>query len=343
MTWQEAPKSVTADHMAAAPNLSIVVPCFNEAEVLPETLRRLEDLIARLRSSGRISAASRIFFVDDGSRDRTWPLIRQAVDAGNPVVGVKLSRNRGHQIALIAGLDASDGDAVVSIDADLQDDVSAIEPMLAKFEQGADIVYGVRRSRDGDSSFKRGSAQAFYRLLGFLGVETVPDHADFRLMSRRAVKALAEYREVNLYLRGMVPLLGFPSETVLYDRQERFAGQSKYPLRRMIGLAANAVTSFSIMPLRLISVLGFAVSLATIVLGLWIFLAALARAQLVPGWASTVLPIYFLGGVQLIGIGIIGEYIGKLYLESKRRPRYFIDQIHRRTPGASEPRMTPER
>ena len=270
-------------------------------------------------------------------------LLREAVDAGRPVVGLKLSRNRGHQTALIAGLDASDGDAVVSVDADLQDDITAIETMLAKYEQGADIVYGVRRSRDGDSLFKRSSAHGFYRLLGLLGVETVPDHADFRLMSRRAVEALSEYREVNLYLRGMVPLLGFRSDTVLYDRHERFAGQSKYPLRRMIGLAVDAVTSFSIMPLRLISALGLLVSFATIVLGLWIMFAALTHAQLVPGWASTVLPIYFLGGVQLISIGIIGEYIGKLYLEAKRRPRYFIDQVHRRTPDASERQTTAER
>lgn len=321
--------------MAASPNLSIVVPCYNEAEVLPETLRRLEALLVELQARGRISTASSIFFIDDGSRDDTWPMIAQAVDSGSPVVGVRLSRNRGHQVALIAGLEAADGDAVISIDADLQDDVSAIEQMLEKFEQGADIVYGVRRSRDGDSLFKLGSAKAFYRLLSMLGVETVSDHADFRLLSRRAVNALAEYQEVNLYLRGIIPLLGFRSETVFYDRHERFAGQSKYPLRRMVGLGLNAITSFSILPLRLISAIGFAVSLATLVLGAWILVGALTHAQLVPGWASTVLPIYFLGGVQLIGIGIIGEYVGKLYLESKRRPRYFIDRIHRRIPDAS--------
>jgi glycosyltransferase involved in cell wall biosynthesis len=321
--------------MAALPNLSIVVPCYNEAEVLPETLRRLEGLLTGLKARGRISTASSIFFVDDGSRDDTWSFIAHAVDAGSPVVGVRLSRNRGHQIALIAGLEAADGDAVISIDADLQDDVSAIEQMLEKFEQGADIVYGVRRSRDGDSLFKLGSAKAFYRLLRLLGVETVSDHADFRLLSRRAVNALAEYQETNLYLRGIIPLLGFRSETVYYDRHDRFAGQSKYPLRRMVGLGLNAITSFSILPLRLISALGFAVSLATLVLGAWILVGTLTNAQLVPGWASTVLPIYFLGGVQLIGIGIIGEYVGKLYLEAKRRPRYFIDRIHRRTPDTS--------
>lgn len=329
--------------MDASPNLSIVVPCFNEAEVLPETLRRLEALLKKLVAEGRISRASSIFLVDDGSSDQTWPLIERAVDEGRPVTGVRLSRNRGHQTALIAGLEASDGDAVVSIDADLQDDVAAIEQMLAKYEQGADIVYGVRRNRDGDSLFKRNTAMGFYRLLRLLGVETVSNHADFRLMSRRAVDALGEYQEVNLYLRGMIPLLGFRTDTVLYDRQERFAGESKYPLRRMIGLAANAVTSFSIMPLRVISVLGFLVSLATLLLAIWILVGALTHAQLVPGWASTVLPIYFLGGVQLIGIGIIGEYVGKLYLEAKRRPRYFIDRIHRRKPDASGSGRTAER
>lgn len=322
--------------MASPPNLSIVVPCYNEAEVFPETLRRLEELRGGLVAGGRIAPASTIFFVDDGSRDDTWALITRAVDAGSPVAGIRLSRNRGHQIALIAGLDASDGDAVVSIDADLQDDVAAIAPMLEKFAEGADIVYGVRRRRDGDSYFKKTTARTFYRLLNMLGVETVSDHADFRLMSRRAVDALADYQEVNLYLRGMIPLLGFRSETVLYDRHERFAGQSKYPLRRMIGLAANAITSFSVLPLRLISALGIVVSLATVAFGFWTLLGALLHRDLVPGWASTVLPIYFLGGIQLIGIGIIGEYVGKIYLEAKRRPRYFIDQTCRRTRDTSE-------
>lgn len=322
--------------MASPPNLSIVVPCYNEAEVFPETLRRLEELLGSLVASGRISSASTVFFVDDGSRDDTWPLIMRAVDAGSPVAGVRLSRNRGHQIALIAGLEASDGDAVVSIDADLQDDVAAIAAMLEKFSEGADIVYGVRRRRDGDSYFKKTTAKTFYRLLHMLGVETVSDHADFRLMSRRTVDALARYQEVNLYVRGLVPLLGFRTATVLYDRNERFAGQSKYPLRRMLGLAFNAITSFSIMPLRLISALGIIVSIATVTFGFSILLGALVNRNLVPGWASTVLPIYFLGGIQLIGIGIIGEYVGKIYLEAKHRPRYFIEQVCRRTRDISE-------
>lgn len=326
--------------MPAAPSLAIVVPCFNEQEVLPETLRRLEALMAGLVAERRISSASSILLVDDGSTDSTWALIGQAVEAGRPVIGLRLSRNRGHQTALVAGLEAADADAVVSIDADLQDDVAAIPQMLAKFAQGAEIIYGVRRRRDGDSRFKRFSARTFYGLLGLFGVESVPDHADFRLMSRRAVAALTQHPEVNLYLRGMIPLLGFRTDQVLYDRQARLAGQSKYPLRRMIGLALNAVTSFSILPLRLISLIGIIVSLATLLFALWVLLGALRHNQLVPGWASTVLPIYFLGGLQLIGLGIAGEYIGKIYLETKRRPRYFIDQIHRRTPDASEPERT---
>ena len=324
MREQETKWAVTAERMDSIPSLSIVVPCFNEAEVLPETLRRLEALLGKLHAEGRISADSSIFCVDDGSRDETWAFICEAADRGSPVVGVRLSRNRGHQTALIAGLEASDGDVVVSIDADLQDDISAIDPMLDAFVRGADIVYGVRRSRDGDSVFKRASARFFYSLLKRLGVETVSDHADFRLMSRRAVDALVEHREVNLYLRGMIPLLGFRSETVPYDRHDRFAGTSKYPLRRMIGLAINAITSFSIMPLRMISVLGFMVSLVTLFLAAWILFASFTHSQLVPGWASTVLPIYFLGGVQLIGIGVLGEYLGRIYDEVKHRPQYIV-------------------
>ncbi|WP_421692936.1 glycosyltransferase family 2 protein [Aestuariivirga sp.] len=325
--------------MLSPPNLSIVVPCYNEAEVLPETIRQLERLLEQLAGQQRISSESRIFLVDDGSGDATWSLIAGAVEAGRPVVGVKLSRNRGHQIALIAGLEAADGDVVVSIDADLQDDLAAVGLMLAKFVDGADIVYGVRRKREADSLFKRSSARAFYRLMRMLGTETVPDHADFRLMSRRAVDALSEFREVNLYLRGMIPMLGFPSETVLYDRRERLAGVTKYPLRRMLALAIDAITSFSVLPLRLISGLGLLVSLTTTVLGIWTLLNALIHPAPVPGWASTVLPIYFLGGIQLVGIGIIGEYVGKLYLEAKNRPRYFIERIDRQKRNTFEPRM----
>jgi glycosyltransferase involved in cell wall biosynthesis len=312
------------------PNLSIVVPCYNEQEVLPETCRRLVELLAKLQNAGKVSAASRIHFVDDGSRDATWRLIGSYVEQGLPVVGVKLSRNRGHQNALLAGLFAADGEAIVSIDADLQDDLSAIAGMLDHFAAGCDIVYGVRRRRDVDSLFKRTTARAFYRLMNWLGAETVLNHADYRLLSRRAIDALKAYREVNLFLRGIVPLLGFRSAIVEYDRAARFAGESKYPLRRMLGLALNAVTSFSVTPLRLISLLGLMVSTLTGALGLWVLGVALFTNRGVAGWASTVLPIYFLGGLQLLSLGVIGEYIGKMYLETKARPRFIVETVLRR-------------
>jgi glycosyltransferase involved in cell wall biosynthesis len=317
------------------PKLAIVVPCFNEEEVLPETLSRLGALLERLLLAGRIDAESRIFLVDDGSRDRTWALIETAVEQGLPVVGVKLSRNRGHQNALLAGLATADGDAIVSIDADLQDDVDAIERMLAEFERGAEIVYGVRSRRDTDTIFKRSTANGFYRLMRFMGAETVDNHADFRLMSRRAVEALMQFREVNLYLRGIIPMLGFKTAVVTYERSARFAGESKYPLKKMLALSFDAITSFSVFPLRVISGMGLVVSAATVALGLWILARASFGLQVIPGWASTVLPIYFLGGIQLIGIGVIGEYVGKIYLETKGRPRYFIEAVFRQTPSAA--------
>jgi glycosyltransferase involved in cell wall biosynthesis len=307
--------------------LSIVVPCYNEQEALPETSRQLLALRERLVAAGRISAASRIVFVDDGSRDRTWPMIEEYAAAGLPVVGVKLSRNRGHQNALLAGLFAARGDAVVSVDADLQDDLDAIEKMVDHFRDGCDVVYGVRSSRQTDTPFKRLTARGFYWLMERLGAQTVREHADYRLMSRRAIEALREFGETNLYLRGIIPLLGFRSATVEYARLARIAGESKYPLRRMLGLALNAVTSFSVVPLRLISLLGLLVFFASFgVLG-WVLWAALFTDKAVPGWASITLPIYFLGGIQLLSLGVIGEYLGKLYVESKRRPRYFVERI----------------
>lgn len=311
-------------------NLSIVVPCYNEEEVLPETTRRLVALLAALRGAGKASEASRIFYVDDGSRDGTWRAIERFVDEGLPVVGVKLSRNRGHQNALLAGLFAADGEAVVSVDADLQDDLGAIERMLEHFEQGCDVVYGVRKRRDSDRALKRLSAQAFYRVMGWMGADTVYNHADYRLLSRRAVEALKEYREVNLFLRGIVPLIGFRTATVAYDRAARFAGESKYPLRRMISLSLNAVTSFSVTPLRVISALGLLVFTVSTALGLWVLFVAMFTDRAVAGWASTVLPIYFMGGIQLLSLGVIGEYVGKIYLESKGRPRFVVEAVKRR-------------
>lgn len=307
--------------------LAIVVPCFNEQDVLPETAKRLTALIERLVDAGKIDAASRIHFVDDGSRDGTWPLIEGYAAQGMPVIGLKLSRNRGHQNALLAGLFAARGDAVISIDADLQDDISAIETMVDRFHEGCEIVYGVRRDRRSDTLFKRCSARAFYRVMAWLGAQTIGNHADYRLMSRRAIDALKQFGETNLYLRGIIPLLGYRSEVIEYDRAPRFAGQSKYPLRRMLSLALNAVTSFSVVPLRVISLLGLLVSLGTMVVSAWVLWVALFTDLGVPGWASTVLPIYFLGGVQLLSLGVIGEYVGKIYIEAKGRPRYFIERI----------------
>lgn len=307
--------------------LGIVVPCYNEEPVLPESCRRLEALRERLVATGRIAPDSRIVFVDDGSKDRTWELVTARIDAGAPVIGIRLARNRGHQNALLAGLLAAPGTALVSIDADLQDDPETIAAMVERHAEGFDVVYGVRSRRDTDSPFKRLSARGFYRLLAAMGVETVPDHADFRLLSRRAVEALRQFGEVNLYLRGIVPQLGFPSTTVTYERASRLAGESKYPLSRMLALAGEAITSFSVLPLRMVTALGIAVSLGSALVIGWALWTALVAKEAIPGWASTVLPIYFLGGVQMLTLGIIGEYVGKTYLESKRRPRYTIERI----------------
>lgn len=306
--------------------LALIVPCYNEEDVLPETSRRLCALVERLVQASKISAQSRIVFVDDGSRDRTWNMIESYAAQGLPVIGLKLSRNRGHQNALLAGLFGAPGDAIVSLDADLQDDIDAVETMLDRYHEGYDVVFGVRCRRQTDTPFKRLSAQAFYRLMALLGAQTIHNHADYRLMSRRAVEALKQYGEANLYLRGIIPLIGFRSTSVEYVRAARFAGESKYPLRRMLSLALNAVTSFSVAPLRMISALGLLVSFGATLVSLWALWAALFTDHVVPGWASTVLPIYFLGGVQLLSLGVIGEYVGKLYLESKHRPRYFIEK-----------------
>jgi glycosyltransferase involved in cell wall biosynthesis len=307
--------------------LSIVVPCFNEQEALPETARQLLALRSRLVAAGKIENDSRVVFVDDGSRDRTWSMIEEYAASGLPVVGVKLSRNRGHQNALLAGLFAARGDAIVSVDADLQDDIAAIEAMVDHYRHGCDVVYGVRSSRDTDTAFKRQTARGFYWLMERLGAQTVRDHADYRLLSRRAIEALREYGETNLYLRGIIPLLGFRSATVEYARKARIAGESKYPLRRMLSLALNAVTSFSVVPLRLISAIGVLVFLASLFVLAWTLWVAMFTNRAVPGWASITLPIYFLGGIQLLALGVIGEYLGKLYVEAKRRPRYVIEQV----------------
>lgn len=324
---EQASAEGAASPAPALPTLTVVVPCFNEEEVLPVTARRLLELLERLRRGARISAASRIVFIDDGSRDRTWQLIETLSGEDARIGGIKLSRNRGHQNALLAGLFTTEGDVLISVDADLQDDIEVIADMLAQHAQGMQVVYGVRDNRASDGIFKRSSAQGFYRLIRALGVDSVYNHADFRLLSRRAVDALKDFREVNLFLRGIVPLIGFKSSVVYYARTERFAGVSKYPLRKMLGLALDAVTSFSVVPLRLITALGFLVFLFSAAMGLWTLWVRLFTDRAVPGWTSTLLPIYVLGGLQILCIGIIGEYLGKVYQEAKRRPRYIIEKV----------------
>jgi polyisoprenyl-phosphate glycosyltransferase len=313
--------------MSGPPTVAVVVPCYDEEEVLPETCWRLGELLCGLAAQDRISPASSIYLVDDGSRDRTWSLIERFVAEDSRFTGIKLSRNRGHQSALLAGVFTADGDAVVTVDADLQDDIGAIPEMLDRFAAGAEIVYGVRRDRHSDSAFKRGTAAAFYRLMAVLGADSIRNHADYRLMSRRAVDSLKLYREVNLYLRGIVPLLGFRSEIVYYDRAKRFAGESKYPLRKMVALALEAITSFSVVPLRLITLIGFTVFMVTLLVSLWALYVRLLTHDAVPGWTSVVLPTYLLGGIQIFCIGMIGEYLGKTYAEVKARPRFLIEKV----------------
>ncbi len=308
------------------PQLAIVVPCYNEAEVLPETTRRLLALLDKLVAGGLVAESSYVTYVDDGSNDATWQLIREFNAAHLRIKGIKLSANRGHQIALIAGLFSVEGDVVVSVDADLQDDLSAIETMLVAYGAGHEVVYGVRNQRSVDTVFKRSSAETYYKLLKLLGVKVVFNHADYRLMSRRAVEALKQYGEVNLFLRGIVPLIGFRSTSVYYQRSERFAGESKYPLKKMLMLAIDGVTSFTAFPLRLISVMGMLVSVASLAMTLWVLWIKVFTSAAIPGWASSVIPIYFLGGIQLLSIGVLGEYVAKIYFETKRRPRYFIEE-----------------
>ena len=305
--------------------LNLVVPCFNEEEVLPETTRRLLALLDHLKETTMIDEGS-IIFVDDGSKDMTWPLIEEAHASDVRVGGLKLSRNRGHQNALLAGLLTSRADVVISLDADLQDDLAAIPRMIQAHRDGADIVFGVRERRDVDTAFKRLTAHAFYGLLRRFGLEVVPDHADFRLMSRPALDALSGFREVNLYLRGIIPLLGFRTAHVYYERRSRFAGVSKYPFHRMVALAMNGILSFSTAPLQWIAVVGLLVAAVSMAVGIWSLSVTLLTHTTLPGWASTVIPMYFLGGVQMLALGIIGEYTGRIYSETKQRPRFIVER-----------------
>lgn len=305
--------------------IAIVVPCYNEEEMLPETTRQLLGIAERLKTECLADAT--LLYVDDGSRDRTWELIR-AHAAENPCVhGLKLAHNRGHQQALWAGLDwaSEHADAAISIDADLQDDVEAILSMVREFQNGKDIVYGVRKVRTTDTWFKRVTAQGFYRFVKWLGGDILYNHADFRLMSRRALEALQEFPERNMFLRGMVYSLGFPHSVVYYDRRERLAGESKYPFGKMLSFALDGITSFSVKPLRFIVYLGLffiLIALAAIVYAL----VSYFQGHVVPGWSSLLVSLWFIGGAILLAVGIIGEYVGKIYSEVKRRPRYFIEQ-----------------
>jgi glycosyltransferase involved in cell wall biosynthesis len=308
-----------------SPTLSIVVPCYNEEEVLPEAARQLEALLQEMIETGIVAPDSRVTFVDDGSSDGTWAIIQDLHQRSPRVRGVKLSRNRGHQHALLAGILTVVGDIVVSVDADLQDDLDVMKKMVLAHGAGADIVLGVRESRSIDTPFKRITAQGYYRFLRWMNVDVVYNHADYRLLSRRAIEALRGYQETNLFLRGLVMHLGFKTTIVTYTRAARVAGESKYPLRKMIALALEGVTAFSTMPLRYITLLGFLVSLFSFLLGLWALINAVFFKNVIPGWASTVIPIYLLCGVQMICLGVMGEYIGKIYLETKRRPRFIIE------------------
>jgi glycosyltransferase involved in cell wall biosynthesis len=279
-----------------------------------------------MRDQGLVSENSAIYYVDDGSRDRTWELIEELSAAHAEVCGIKLSRNRGHQNALLCGLMTAPGDVLISVDADLQDDLGVIPQMVRHYLDGCDVVYGVRRRRDKDTFFKRFTAEGYYKLMAAMNVDIVFNHADYRLLSRRALESLAEYREVNLFLRGLVRLLGYRSAIVEYDRAERFAGESKYPLGKMLSFAWQGVTSFSTAPLRMITVVGFVVSLISLILAIWALFTSLFLKNTFPGWASTVIPMYFLGGIQLFSLGIIGQYVSKIYMETKARPRFHIDK-----------------
>lgn len=310
-----------------AHKLMVVIPCYNEEEVLPETSKRLVEKMDSLKAKGYITEDSRVLLVNDGSRDRTWEIICDLHKQNPMFEGVKLSRNRGHQNALLAGLMTARNrcDISISMDADLQDDMDAMDRFIEKYNEGCEIVYGVRNKRETDTFFKRETALMFYRLMKGLGVDITYNHADYRLMSNRALNGLFEFKEVNLFLRGLAPLVGYQSDVVYYDRAERFAGESKYPLKKMLAFAIDGITSFSVKPLRLITTVGMVI----FVISLFMLLYALVSwitGNTVTGWTSTLASIWMIGGIQLLCLGVIGEYVGKIYNESKARPRFIIDR-----------------
>ena len=307
--------------------LFILVPCYNEEEVLPKSSAAFRDKLCRMIDAGTVDADSRIVFVDDGSKDRTWKIISDLHENDPIFRGIKMSRNRGHQNALVCGLETvkDECDAVITIDADLQDDIEVFDEMVKKCEAGADIVYGVRSSRETDSFFKRTTAQGFYRVMSMMGVETVYNHADFRLMSRRAIEGLESFGEVNLFLRGIVPMIGYKTDVVEYKRSPRAAGESKYPLKKMLSFAGEGITSMSVKPLKMITSVGLIIFVASLVMLIY-SLERHAIGQTVTGWTSLAISIWAIGGIQLLSVGILGEYNGKIYLETKKRPRYIVEK-----------------
>jgi len=308
--------------------LGIIIPCFNEAESLTETTHQLNALLEKMINQNEISPDSFICYVDDGSTDETWDIIEKT-QQNNPLFrGLKLSRNFGHQNALIAGLmqfkDNADG--LISMDADLQDDINLVHEFVAKYKEGYEIIYGVRNDRSADTSFKRGTAGFFYKFQNLMGIEAVPNHADYRFLSSKALNALAAFKEINLFLRGIVPLLGFRSTSLYYKRNKRFAGETKYPLKKMLFFALDGIASFSIMPLRVITLVGFILFLLSILGIIWVVIEKIFLGNAIQGWASTMASIYFIGGIQIMSLGIIGEYVGRSFQQGKNRPRYIIEK-----------------
>lgn len=313
--------------MGRCETLYLVIPCYNEEEVLPETTRQLTAKMHSMMERGLIAQESKILYVNDGSKDKTWNIICELHEQNPLVRGVKLSRNKGHQNALLAGLMTAkeEADMVISLDADLQDDIGVLDGFVEKYYEGCDVVYGVRSARKTDTFFKKTTAQGFYKIMKAMGVDIVYNHADYRLMSRRALQELENFKEVNLFLRGIVPLIGFRSDVVTYERHERFAGESKYPLKKMMNFAFDGITSFSVKPIRLITTLGLLIFSVSIIMLIW-FLIDHFLGHTEPGWTSIIISVWSIGGLQLLAIGIIGEYIGKIYLESKARPKYIIEE-----------------
>lgn len=308
--------------------LYIVVPCYNEEAVLPETQKELSNKLETMITAGAVSEKSRIIFVDDGSKDKTWELIEKYHSENPRIGGVKLAHNRGHQFAVLAGLMTVKDlcDMAITMDADLQDDIDVVDKFVEKYKEGCEVVYGVRNSRATDTFFKKTTAEGFYKIMQAMGVDIVFNHADYRLMSKTVLDALSEYKEVNLFLRGIVPLIGYKSDTVEYARKERFAGESKYPLKKMLAFAIDGITSFSIKPIRLITTLGVGALCASALMIIWFIIGAV-RGNTVSGWATIVISIWLFGGLTLLGLGVVGEYIGKIYMEAKGRPRFRVEKF----------------